>query len=191
MKSIVNVFWISLLLGCNICLAQEDKMFKSLEEALSVPADSVYRLDLSRNKLTAIPAEIYRFTNLRELDLSKNKLASLPKEFHFKDLRILHLTKNKFEEFPEAVCQNTSLRNLFMGKNNIKIIPDCISNLKDLIVFDIWFNPIEELPESLTQLRNLRSLDLSGITFTKEQQEKWAKMLHWVKIEFEPACKCN
>lgn len=190
MKLILNVFWISLLFAFN-AFGQRDKVYKSLEDALRVPTDSVYRLDLSRNKLTEIPKEIYQFKNLQELDLSKNKLTNLPSDFIFEDLRILNLERNKLEVFPTCLCENTSIRNLFMGKNKIEHLPECIGNMQDLIVLDIWFNPLKDLPESMVELRNLRTLDLSGISYNKEEQEKWTKMLHWVKIEFEAACDCN
>lgn len=166
-------------------------MFKGLDKALAVHPDSVFRLDLSKNKLTEVPNEVLQFKNLQELNLSKNKLTSLPSTFRFDDLRILDVSRNKFNIFPSGICQNVALRNLFMGKNEIKFIPECIGELQNLIVLDIWFNPLEDIPESLTKLRNLRSLDLSGISFNKKQQEKWSKMLPWVKIEFEAACNCN
>jgi Leucine rich repeat len=190
MRPIVGVFLISLLFAVN-AVGQKDKLYKGLKQALEAPADSVYRLDLSKSKLTEIPSEIYAFKNLRELNLSKNKLTDLPTGFLFSNLRILDLSRNLFSQFPTAICKNKSIRNLFMGKNKIKTIPECIGELENLIVFDIWFNPIEDLPESMTKLRNLRSLDLSGISFNKTQQKKWSEMLSWVKIEFEAACDCN
>ena len=78
-----------------------------------------------------------------------------------------------------------------MGKNKMIEISECIGDLHDLILLDIWFNPIDDLPESLVKLRNLRSLDLSWLNFSKSFQEKWTKLLPWVKIEFEAACDCN
>lgn len=170
--------------------AQKDRMFDSIEEAMLVNPDSVYRLDLSRKKLTDIPKEIQNFKNLRELDLSKNKLENLPDFLVFKDLRILNLTKNKFKRYPEVVNKNLSLRNLFLGKNSIDLIPESIGNLEQLIVLDLWYNPITDLPNSMEQLRNLRSLDLSGLNFDDDFQRKWNSKLHWVKIEFESACDC-
>ncbi|UKN03590.1 leucine-rich repeat domain-containing protein [Paracrocinitomix mangrovi] len=190
MKLIVSVFWISLLLAFN-SFGQKYKMYGSLEEALTAPVDSVYRLDLSKGKLTEVPKEIYRFKNLQELNLSKNKLTSLPDDMKFSDLRILDVSRNKFEKFPAAICQNTALRNLFMGKNEIESIPDCIGDLQDLQVFDIWFNPLDGLPETMSKLRNLRSLDLSGINFTKDEQLKITNLIPWVQIEFDTACNCN
>lgn len=191
MKPLVSVFLISYLFAANLLFSQKDHVFKSIEEAQSVAADSVYRLDLSRKRLKEIPKSIYQFKNLRELNLSKNKLRDLPDKFVFRDLRILDLSKNKFKQFPTVICKNTALRNLFLGKNDIPEIPPCIGKLQDLIVLDIWFNPVNDLPEELIQLRNLRSLDLSGLNFSKEFQKKWRELLPWVNIEFEAACDCN
>lgn len=165
-------------------------MFDGIEEAMSVHPDSVYRLDLSKQKLTQVPKEIQNFKNLRELNLSKNKLESLPGFFLFKDLRILNLTKNKFTKYPEVINKNTGIRNLFLGKNSIDYIPESIGNLQNLIVLDLWYNPISDLPEAMESLRNLRSLDLSGLNFDDDFQRKWNAKLHWVKIEFESACDC-
>ena len=190
MKQLVKIFWLGILLTSSISYSQQDKMYTSLEDAMAVSPDSVFRLDLSKNRYSEIPEEIFKFKNLQELYLSKNKLDSLPAHFFFNNLRILDLSKNKFEIFPASICKNESLRNLFMGKNKMSEIPECIGNLHDLIILDIWFNPIDDLPESMTKLRNLRSLDLSGLNFTKDFQKKWTKLLPWVKIEFETACDC-
>lgn len=190
MKQIVKIFWVGILLASNIGYSQPDKMYTSLEDALAVSPDSVFRLDLSKKRYTELPQEVMQFSNLRELYLSKNKLDSLPTNFFFEGLRILDLSKNKFKIFPADICKNESLRNLFMGKNKMSEIPECIGNLHDLIILDIWFNPIDDLPESMTKLRNLRSLDLSGLNFTKDFQKKWTELLPWVKIEFETACDC-
>lgn len=187
--TVVIILAASLLLSSQT-LAQKNRMFDSIEEAMEVNPDSVYRLNLSKNKLTQIPKEIQNFKNLRELNLSKNKLESLPNFLVFEDLRILNLTKNKFTKYPSVINKNTSLRNLFLGKNSIDFIPESIGDLQQLIVLDLWYNPISDLPNSMEKLRNLRSLDLSGLNFDDDFQRKWNSKLHWVKIEFESACDC-
>ncbi|MFN9800581.1 MAG: hypothetical protein ACK54P_11255, partial [Bacteroidota bacterium] len=47
------------------------RIYRSVEAALQ-SALPVYRLDLSRQKLEAFPAEILRLTQLQELRLSRN-----------------------------------------------------------------------------------------------------------------------
>ena len=108
MKLLVNVFLISYLFAAEPVFCQKDHVFKSIDEAQSVAADSVYRLDLSRKRLKEIPKAIYQFKNLRELNLSKNKLRDIPEKFVFRDLRILDLSKNKFKTFPTVICKNTA-----------------------------------------------------------------------------------
>lgn len=83
MKSIAVIFCSSLLLWSGKLTAQPDRIFYSLEEASLVAVDSVLRLDLSKKKFTEIPAEIYRYKNLKELDLSQNKLTHYQTIFTF------------------------------------------------------------------------------------------------------------
>ena len=172
-------------------LSQRDKVFYSLEEAVAAGPDSVYKLDLSKQKLESFPEEILQFTKLRELNLEKNKISDLPSDFQFKELRVLNLTKNKLTEFPTVLCENPSLRELRLGKNEIAEVPECIGAIRNLITLDLWFNPIEDLPEGLTQLRNLRMLDLRNINFNNEFQKKWSEKLSWVRIEFDLGCDCG
>src|SRR5207248_1866639 len=60
-------------------LPDTNYVYRSLAAALA-DSDHVYRLNLSRKKLKAFPAEIFRLKNLQDLDLSHNKIDSIPKE---------------------------------------------------------------------------------------------------------------
>ena len=66
----------------------------SIEDAMKDPL-RVNRLDLTGNKLTTIPAEVYKLTNLQELVLNNNELKTLPQEITgLKHLEILYLNGN-------------------------------------------------------------------------------------------------
>jgi len=190
MKAFVVISWSCILFLSLNSFGQQYRIFTSIEEAQSVPSDSVFILDLSKNKLTTIPVEIYTFKNLNVLNLSQNKLSALPDNFFLPNLEVLNLEKNDLDTFSSSICKNTSLKYLYLGKNDIEVVPECIGNLTQLIVFDIWFNPIRELPLTLTNLKNLRSMDLRGVTFSNEFQKKWSALLPWVKIEFDLGCDC-
>jgi Leucine-rich repeat (LRR) protein len=189
MKQIALTFLV-LLLNFN-SFGQRDQIFKSIEDALTVPVDSVFRIDLSGNRLKTIPTALMQFKNLIELDLSRNKLTALPEDFLFPNIEVLNLTKNDFEVFPEAICSNTSLRQLLMGKNKLSTLPTCIGNLTDLVTLDIWFNQVIDLPESLTQLKKLKTIDFRGMNYNDDFQKKWIDLLPWVKLEFEIGCDCG
>ncbi|MEO8734193.1 MAG: hypothetical protein ABI373_07670, partial [Flavobacteriales bacterium] len=53
------------------------KTYHSLARALQHP-DSVYRLDLSHQKLKEVPEDVRKLKNLNALDLGRNKLKELP-----------------------------------------------------------------------------------------------------------------
>ncbi len=192
MKSRVVNFFLSVLLGTwgNLC-AQEDTTYTSLEDALAVHPDSVFRLDLSKSKFNTFPVEIYRFPNLIELSLSKCKLTALPADFTFAKLQDLDLSKNQFLQIPPAVCKIHTLKNLWMGRNRLTAIPECIAELKQLDTLDIWFNNITEIPDTMLSMRKLKFLDLRGMNYTNEFQELWRGKLPWVKIEFNLGCDCG
>ena len=184
------IFWIFILFLSTESISQEYRIFTSLEEAASAHPVSVFRLDLSKNKLQAIPNEIYGLKNLRDLNLSQNKFQSLPDDFYLPNLQVLNLEKNDLDTFSNSICKNTSLQYLYMGRNDVAALPECIGNLTELIVLDIWFNPIRELPLTMTNMKKLRHLDLRGVTFSNDFQKKWSGLLPWVKIEFDLGCDC-
>lgn len=189
MKSVALLCWIGFLALNGF--GQKNRLFKSIEETIGIPADSVYRLDLSKSKITTLPQEVLQFTNLQELYLSKNKLTTLPDNFYFPNLTTLDISQNKLTAFPSVICKNTSLKQLFLNKNKLTVIPPCISELKELIVFEAWFNAISDLPETFVELRKLRFVDLQGVTYSKKFQDKWRKAMPWVKFEFNTGCDCN
>ena len=173
-------------------VSQKSRLFKSLDETATVSADSVYRLDLSKSKLSVFPNEVLKFSNLTELYLGKNKLTKLPADFkNLKNLEILDLSRNKFKTFPIPLCSVTSLKQLFMGRNEITVIPECIGQLSNLEVLDIWYNQIDGLPDSISQLKKLKNLDVRGVNFSSKTKAKIQALLPWTKVEFDLGCDCG
>lgn len=188
-KSVVWFCSIILLLSFKT-IAQENKIFYSIEEAKLAGVDSVFRIDLSKNKLRIVPQELMQFVHLKEINLSQNKLTSLPDDFYFPELEILNLEKNDLDTFSNCICKLTQLKQLYLGKNDISYFPECIGDLQELTILDAWFNPIRDLPMALTTMKKLRYMDLRGITYSFEFQKKWSALLPWVKIEFDLGCDC-
>lgn len=191
MKKNVVLFWVIILILPLKSVSQTNRLFTSVDEALTVSVDSVYRLDLSKQKLEVLPNDIFKFINLRELYLTKNKLTDLPKEFmSFKHLEVLDLSKNKFDTFPTQLCSVISIKQLFLGRNNIQYIPECIGQMKSLEILDLWLNPIDHLPKSISKLKQLKVIDLRGVNFSSTSQSVIQALVPWAKIEFDKGCDC-
>ncbi len=191
MKINVVLFWMLILCLPIKSVSQTNQLFESIAETKSVPPDSVYRLDLSKQKLEQIPKEVFKFKNLRELYLNKNKLTTLPHQFiKFKHLEVLDLSKNKFTVFPTQLCSISSLKQLFLGRNNIQHIPECIGQIENLEILDLWLNPIDGLPQSISKLKKLKVIDLRGVNFSSTTQAVIQALIPWAKIEFDKGCDC-
>jgi len=191
MKVSVSLFLVIILILPLKSVSQQNYLFTTIVDANSVPVDSVFRLDLSKNKLIEFPLAILKFKNLKELYLSKNKLTELPQNFHvLNQLEVLDLSKNKFTKFPISLCSVTSLKQLFMGRNQMTVIPECIGQLKELVVLDIWYNQIDGLPNSISNLKKLKNLDLRGVNFNSITQAKIKALIPWCNIEFDTGCDC-
>lgn len=87
------------------------KTYYSLEEALKEPLQ-VQKLDLSLQKIVALPIEIGQFENLVYLDLSFNKFGLLPAEFaQLKKLEYLNLTGTRsMTKVPQVLSKLPALK---------------------------------------------------------------------------------
>ncbi|EMY26901.1 leucine rich repeat protein, partial [Leptospira interrogans serovar Australis str. 200703203] len=97
-------------LSCEI-QACESGIYQDLTKALQNPLD-VLVLNLSEQKLKALPKKIGQLKNLQMLDLSDNQLIILPKEIRqLKNLQMLDLSDNQIIILPKEIRQ---LKNLQM-----------------------------------------------------------------------------
>jgi len=167
------------------------KTYTSLEEALKAPLE-VYKLDLSKQKLTEFPTQIYAFKNLNVLHLNKNKLTLIPNEIkQLKYLQKISINKNKLEEWPTGFVYLEHLRELSMNRNYLSAIPANINRNKNLERLDLWSNDLTFFPEELSQLTSLVWMDLRVIQMNQEKQARIQTLLPNTDIEFDPACNCN
>jgi Leucine-rich repeat (LRR) protein len=145
-------------------------------------------LDLSRNSLTELPAEIYLLTALESLDLRWNQINNdgLPISiFQLKNLRHLLLQRNPLSFVPEEVFKMTRLSNfqlagtyvpfahrcilecwsekkkeLDLSSSRLRALPRIIQHLKCLQRLDLRDNELVSLPLEISMLTNLHTLDL-------------------------------
>ena len=126
----------------------------------------VVRLQLSEN-LTVFPDAIFDLADSLEiLDLSHNKLSALPDDLsRLKKLRILFCSNNRFTALPDVLGQCQSLEMIGFKSNQITTVSsDSLPTLtRWLILTD---NQIEQLPEDMGKLERLQKLALAGNRLT-------------------------
>lgn len=145
--------------------------FTFLDDALKNP-DAVYKLRLTKQNLTAVPAGISKFKNLVSLDLSDNQITEVPAElFSLTNLIELDLGNNQLTSVPSRLCSLKNLESLSLNGNKITSVgPDlfCLVNLKKLFLQN---NEIASLSSDIGNLKNLRYLYLFGNLLTKIPEE--------------------
>ncbi len=94
-----------------------------------------YRLPIvlcaANNCLTQIPLSLTRLFNLKVLDLSANKLQAIPYNIHaFTELETLLLANNYIETIPLELVRLPKLRTLDVRRNCLRALPEELSSLK-------------------------------------------------------------
>ncbi|KOX78634.1 Leucine-rich repeat-containing protein 40 [Melipona quadrifasciata] len=149
----------------------------ALPDELSI-IERIADLKLISNQLTHIPEWIgEKYKYLQILDLSKNLLQSLPSNLGLlKYLQELNISFNRFKEIPESVYDINSLEILIANDNLITDIDiSVLQKLQRLAILNLANNNIGFIPPELGTLKNLRNLSLSGNCFKQPRQAILAK----------------
>jgi hypothetical protein len=118
--------------------------------------ENLRQLDVSKNNLTEVPAEIVSLKKLQTLSLADNQLTSIPPEIDtMLSLQNLDLSSNKLRSLPKELG-NIGLRTLNISDNEISTLPDSVANSPYLQSIDLSTNPItpqlhEQIAENITQ----------------------------------------
>lgn len=167
------------------------KMFRSLESAMENP-EAVYRLDLSKQKLTEVPVEIGKLKNLQELHLDKNKIELVPDFLaQLRYLQVFTAGQNKIDSIAPAFWTLRNLRRLDLHDNFVTEIPEAVENLKELRLLILWDNPINNYPNELGELSNLEHLDLLNNVMSFDTQERLLSLLPKCNIIMSVPCRCE
>lgn len=120
------------------------------------------RLSLSCG-LTAFPTEILDLADSLEiLDLSGNRLKALPEDFgRLQKLKIAFFSFNEFEVFPSVLAECPNLSMVGFKSNQIRTVPAqaLAPQIRWLILTD---NQIQALPADIGRLHKLQKLMLAG-----------------------------
>lgn len=156
--------------------------------------ESIEFIDLSGNKLTELPTDIYRFKKLKFLFLNDNQFTTFPESLYnlesiellgFKSNKInfiaenaipkcikwLILTNNKIEFLPNSIGNCIKLQKCMFAGNQLKELPESMQNCKNLELLRISANQLESLPDWLFLLPKLTWLAFSGNNFNQIETE--------------------
>jgi leucine-rich repeat protein SHOC2 len=144
-----------------IDVAIERMLFKLKQEIADKKQNT--HLHLSENKLTSIPFNIGRLTDLTCLDLRRNQLTSLPASIgNLNNLTHLDVQRNKLTFLPASIDNLSNLTHLHLNGNLLLSLPNCISEMKNLTHLHVNANLLTSLPESFVEQNELIELLVSG-----------------------------
>jgi hypothetical protein len=148
-------------------------------------ADTLEILDLSGNRLSALPEDLGRLHRLKILFCSENDFTHLPaavgacpalEMVGFKanrietvdeaafppSLRWLILTDNRLEHLPDFIGRCSRLRKLMLAGNRLQRLPDAMAACTDLELIRLSANGFHGFPDWLFELPRLSWLGLGG-----------------------------
>ncbi|WP_043307763.1 leucine-rich repeat-containing protein kinase family protein [Pseudomonas sp. ML96] len=156
-----------------------------LPDEIFALADSLEVLNLSGNRLRALPHDLSRLHRLKVLFCSDNPFETLPEVLGdcpqlemvgFKSnqlrevpaaalpaqLRWLILTDNRIDNLPAALGERPRLQKLMLAGNRLSELPQSMAGLHQLELLRIAANRLEALPDWLLQLPRLAWLAYAG-----------------------------
>lgn len=130
-------------------------------------------INLNRNGIKVIPANIKVLKGLRKFSAHDNILESFPIEiYELPNLILLDLGVNRIREVPRGIKKLRKLQVLKLNSNwknslNTTALFDEISELQDLEVLELWScQSIKELPEEIASLKKLKKIDVDNNLLT-------------------------
>ncbi|SFF18485.1 leucine-rich repeat domain-containing protein [Thermoflexibacter ruber] len=141
----------------------EYETYTSLSEISKNP-QKVFKINLSNQRLDAIPAEVFQCKNLQVLDLSNNQISQIPEQIqNLAQLQELNLSNNQLLTVPPSLDDLSFLRKLDLSNNQLGELPEVFSNLARLEEINLAGNNQIHLKKVLSDLgysRNLKKLIL-------------------------------
>ncbi|KAM9615363.1 DISP complex protein LRCH3 isoform 26-T29 [Morphnus guianensis] len=116
--------------------------------------------DLSRNRLSELPAEACHFVSLESLNLYQNCIRYIPEAvLNLQSLTFLNISRNQLSTLPVHLC-SLPLKVLIASNNKLVSIPEEIGHLRQLTELDVSCNEIQTIPPQIGNLESLRDLNV-------------------------------
>ena len=139
---------------------QNCQFFRSQSVEPQVVSQYITTVDLSGNRLTWLPRELFQLPGLQILNVSSNQIASLPDiqqsynsqkdsyEWLCGGLARLNLSRNSLSEVPRFLFKIPSLRYLDLSHNLLCSLPFDLWSASKLYQVNASHNKLEELPSN-------------------------------------------
>ncbi|XP_063298929.1 DISP complex protein LRCH3 isoform X1 [Pelobates fuscus] len=116
--------------------------------------------DLSRNRLSEVPAEICHYISLESLNLYQNCIRYVPEAtLNLQALTFLNISRNQLTSLPGYLC-SLPLKVLIASNNKLDSLPEEIGALRHLTELDVSCNEIQTLPAQIGKLESLRDFNI-------------------------------
>jgi hypothetical protein len=171
-------------------------------------ADTLERLDLSHNNISALPADFGRLKKLKIFFCSENRFTILPEVLAdcplldiagFKsnqiaavsakslnaNLRWLILTNNNISDLPAAIGNCKRMQKLMLAGNQLTALPRELSNCGNLELLRISANRLSELSQWLLRMPRLSWLAFSGNPFCTIPAVQPLDLIHWDDLDLK------
>ncbi|KOB68881.1 Leucine-rich repeat-containing protein 57 [Operophtera brumata] len=126
-------------------------------------------LDLSKNRISALPDDISRLKHLKLFNLDTNKLHTLPNSIvNMKKLEVLNISNNLVTALPLSFSNLSNLKQVYLNNNNLVFFPLQLLGLPNLEVVELSNNKITVIPTGMSDFHatelNLSQNQLSQIS---------------------------
>ncbi|EMP37634.1 Leucine-rich repeat and calponin like proteiny domain-containing protein 3 [Chelonia mydas] len=116
--------------------------------------------NLSRNRLSELPAEACHFVSLESLNLYQNCIRYIPEAIlNLQSLTFLNISRNQLSTLPVHMC-SLPLKVLIASNNKLVSLPEEIGQLRHLTELDVSCNEIQTIPPQIGRLESLRDLNI-------------------------------
>lgn len=160
--------WDSIICGPQGQIEMIDLHSSGLDGTLPLPNNvrdfpDLTHIEIYQNTITAIEADIGRFTTLKIIDMDDNLLSSIPSEIgNLENLEELFFSFNNVSTIPTEIGLLTELKRFHSSNNPLESMPTEIGLLKKLYQFESYDSNLDYIPTEIGLMESLEELYLNG-----------------------------
>lgn len=140
-------------------VALRDSKLKAFPDEVLDLESVVRTVDLTHNKIVAVPVEISTLFNLQRLILADNLVERLPMNLgKLQSLKVMTLDGNRISGLPDELGQLVRLEQLSISRNMLTYLPETLGSLRNLKLLNVSSNQLKCLPESIGSCFSLEEL---------------------------------